>query len=83
MALEKEIAFFERIKDDLLKNHAGKFALIYGEELLGSYDTAQHAYEEGIRLVGTTEAFLVKQVIKDQPVEQLPALTLGLLHARF
>ncbi len=78
--LDKETEVFERMRDDLLKNHRGKFVVIHEEEFLGAFDTAQNAYGEGIRVVGTSEPFLVKQVVKEQAAE-IPALTLGLLNA--
>ena len=81
MALEQELAYFEVQKPQLLEHHAGQFALIHGEQLLGTYTTFQEAFEAGVRALGT-QPFLVKQVTaEDRPV-QFPALTVGLISAR-
>jgi hypothetical protein len=81
MPLEKELATFEKIKADLLKNHEGKFALIRGEEYKGAFDTAENAYTEGVKLYGR-EAFLVKKITAQEEVYRNQALSLGLMHAR-
>ena len=81
MSLETELALFEQMKADLLKNHEGKFVLIRGSEFLGAYDTAQNAYAEGVKRFGRA-AFLVKKVTKQEEVYRNQALSLGLVHAR-
>jgi hypothetical protein len=82
MALEKEIALYEKMKPELLKNHMGKFALIHGEEYIGSYDSAVNAYGEGVKRFGR-EPFLVRKVSEPEEVYRNQALSLGLIHARF
>jgi hypothetical protein len=81
MALEKELALFAKMKPELLKNHEGKFALIHGEEFLGTYYSAENAYAEGVKRFGR-EAFLVKKVSQQEEVYRNQALSLGLMHAR-
>lgn len=81
MPLEKELAVYEKMKPELLKNHAGKFALIKGEEFLGAFDTPDNAYAEGVKRFGR-EAFLVKKITEQEEVYRNQALTLGLMHAR-
>ena len=49
------------IKDALLKNHEGKFALIHGSDFIGAFDTPDNAYSEGVKLFGK-EPFLVKRI---------------------
>ena len=80
MALEKELDYFERHRLEWLEHQGGKFALIRGEKLDGIYDTAEAAYEAGIRLWGNVP-FLIKQILREDPIEQSPALMYGLLHA--
>lgn len=82
MSLEKELALFTRLKPELLKNHEGKFALIRGEEFIGAYDSAENAYAEGVKRFGC-EPFLVRKVSAQEEVYRNPALSLGLMHARF
>lgn len=62
MALEKELALFEKMKPELLKNHKGKFVLMHGEILCGTYDTAENAYNEGVKRFGR-EPFLIKKLV--------------------
>lgn len=81
MALEKELALFAKMKPELLKNHKGKFVLIRGEEFLGTYDSAENAYGEGVKRFGR-ETFLVKKVTEQEEVYRNQALALGLMHAR-
>ncbi len=78
--LEQELAHFERIKADLLKNHAGKFALIKGEEFIGAFDSADNAYKEGVTRFGR-EPFLVKRISEQEEVYRNSALFLGLMNA--
>ncbi len=82
MALEQELATFESIKAELLKNHAGKFALIKGDKFYGAFDTPANAYQEGINQFGK-ELFLVKRISQNEEVYRNPALALGLMNARF
>ncbi len=78
--LEEETKHFESIKEGLLEHHKGKFALIIGSELLGVFDTAEKAYETGIGAHGNVP-MLIKPILEHEPVESMPALTLGLLSA--
>lgn len=81
MALETELSYFTKIKEDLLKNHPGKFALIKGEELVGVFDTPANAYDEGVKKFGR-EPFMVKRVSETEEVYRNQALALGLMNAR-
>ena len=76
--LEIERGYYEEIKATLLEHHKGKFALIQGKELFGTFDTSEQAYTEGIRLFGT-EPFMAREVTEEAAVVKYPALTLGLL----
>ena len=81
MPLEKEFGYFNSIRADLVKNHEGKFALVKDETVIGTFDQAESAYRAGVAQFGT-EPFLVKQILREEPVETVPALTVGLLNAR-
>jgi hypothetical protein len=67
MALEQELATFESMKAELIKNHDGKFALIKGTEFFGSFDTPTNAYQEGINQFGK-DLFLVKRISESEEV---------------
>ncbi len=80
MALEQELAFYETIKEDLLRHHDGKFVLIVGNEQLGVFDNPDDAYNRGIELKGNVP-MLIKRVERNEPVEVIPAMVLGLINA--
>ncbi len=82
MPLEKELSKFEEIKSDLLKNHEGKFALIYREDFIGAFDTPDNAYAEGVKRFGR-EPFLIKKISASEETYRNYSLMLGLMNARF
>jgi hypothetical protein len=81
MPLEKELALFESMKQELLKNYEGKFALIRGDEFCGAFDSAANAYSEGVKRFGA-ESFLVRKISQQEEVYRNQALSLGLINAR-
>jgi hypothetical protein len=60
-ALDRELATFEQHRKALLATAAGKWALIKGAEIIGTFDTQNDAVAEGYRRFGNV-AFLVKAV---------------------
>jgi len=80
MPLETELAHYEVLKAELLKHHEGKYALIIGQDLLGVYDHSEEAYAHGLEKCGNVP-MLIKHITKDEKIDIIPALTLGLLHA--
>lgn len=80
MALDTELRYFESIKGDLLQHHEGKYALVIGTDLVGVFDHSEEAYKAGIEQRGNVP-MLIKRVSKDDPVETIPAMTLGLVRA--
>lgn len=75
MALEKELATYERLLPTLLSQE-GKFALIHDETLDGVYDTYEDALKVGYQTVGVDRPFLVKQI---QAVQQVQSVTRNLI----
>jgi hypothetical protein len=80
MPLETELAHYEVLKAELLKHHEGKYALIIGQDLLGVYDHSEEAYAHGLEKCGNVP-MLIKHITKDEKIDIIPALTLGLFHA--
>jgi hypothetical protein len=80
MALELELDAFARMKEQLLTAYEDKFVLLKGEQFLGSYDTAEAAYNAGVGAFGQ-EPFLVKKVSRVEQVFTNHALSHGLIHA--
>lgn len=80
MALETELAYFESLKAELLKHNEGKYALIIGSELIGTYDRQEDAYKAGIEAKGNVP-MLIKLISKGKATESIPAMALGLISA--
>lgn len=76
--LIEELHFFEKNKEEYLKHYEGQFALIKGKKLIGSFTTEEEAYKAGVEQFGNTP-FLIKQVVKKEPINAIPALMLGLV----
>jgi hypothetical protein len=51
-----------------------------GIGLVGAVDTPENAYKAGLERFGNT-SFLIKQVLPQDPVAHVPALSLGLIRA--
>ncbi len=81
MPFDRERAYYEQHKEDLLRHHEGKFVLIVGEDLVGSFDAQGAAYEAGIAKYGNVPLF-IKLVQRDEPKVSIPAMTLGFIGAR-
>ena len=78
--LELERNYYQSIKDELLERHHSQFALIHGEELIGTYNTEEEAYKEGVRRFGANP-FLIQQIQEQEPTDKYPSLVLGLINA--
>ena len=73
MELEQEIKTYERELPGLLA-HEGKFVLIKGDCVAGTFDTWEEAVGEGYRRFGPV-AFLAHEIRReDEPVDVLSPL---------
>jgi hypothetical protein len=67
MALERELEVFRAELPRLLQEgHKGKFVLIYGEKVLGVFQTQDEAIREGYERCDLKEAFFTRE-ITDKP----------------
>jgi hypothetical protein len=80
--LEKEVAYFEENREDLLKKAPEKFALIKGSNCLGFFDNEENAYEEGTTLF-PGEPFLIQQILPEDIIAENPAYFTGAMYASF
>jgi len=78
--LKTEIEYFEAHRRELFDRAPRKFALIKGDECIGTFDTDLNAYEEGVRLY-PDEAFLIQEILMEDTIEEMPAYYLGLINA--
>jgi hypothetical protein len=67
MALELELEKFRRLLPDLLVRDEGKFALIIGNDLIGTYQSRSDALREGYQRA-TVGPFLVQIISRDEPI---------------
>jgi hypothetical protein len=81
MPFDTETRYFNEHRAELLKHYAGKFVLIVGAEFVGAYDRQEDAYAAGVSKHGNVPLFIKRVEDEDQTVS-LPAMTLGLIHAR-
>ena len=65
--LTRELATYEREKTRLLAEARGKFVLIKGDDVIGTYDTQIGAIHAGRRRYGGV-LLLVKQVVDVDPI---------------
>jgi predicted ferric reductase len=78
--LEIELEFFTQHKDEWLRYYKGQFALVKGEELIGTFTTRTEAFSAGIGRLGNVP-FLIKVVSEEEETVQFPALTVGMINA--
>lgn len=76
----KELATYEAKKSQLLAEHKGKFALIYGDEVMGVFDSEMNALQAGYEKFGPVPLF-IQQILPHVPEQSVPALSLGILTA--
>ena len=75
-----EASTFEAQLPVLLKQHAGKFALLYGTELVGAFDTEANALAAGYQKFGPVPLY-IRQILPEEQKASAPALVLGILTA--
>ncbi len=80
LVLKEELDFFESKREEWLKIYEGKYALVKEKKLIDTFTTLEEAYQKGVELFGDSP-FLIKVVLKQDEVEKIPALTLGIIHA--
>ena len=59
--LEQEIAAYNGMKAELEQHHMGKWVLIRGDELIGTFDTLDTAAQEAVSRFGRGP-YLIRQV---------------------
>jgi len=78
--LETELAYFEENRAELLARYLGKFVLVKGTKLVGTFDSAEAAYDAGVSAFGL-ESFLIREVELVETVASIPGLYAGVLPA--
>lgn len=65
--LEKEMKWFEKNRKSLTEKHDGKYAVVFGEELVGVFDDFSEAFATGSEKVGSPN-ILVKMIVDRDPI---------------
>jgi len=78
--LSEEVALYESKRSEFLLDYEGKFVLIKGSEVAGFFDDESEAYKVGLERFGNTP-FLIRQVARQDAVQNTPALHFGLIRA--
>jgi hypothetical protein len=66
MALEREIETYRRKLPELLA-HKGKYVVIHGEDILGTFDGLDDALRAGYGRT-LTEPFLLRRIAEEEPI---------------
>jgi hypothetical protein len=78
--LELEREFYTAHEAEWMAVHPGRFVVVKGERLLGTFNSMEEALAAGAAAFGS-QSFLVRR-LGEKPAEvHIPALTLGLLRA--
>ena len=72
--LKKEIAAYERMRDDLELEHFGEWVVVHDEKLAGIYDSFEVAADNAVQRFGRGP-YLIKRV--GEPPMTLPASALA------
>lgn len=81
LALKDELKFFKAEVGELIDRYGeGKFVVVKGQDVRGPFDNHVNAYEAGIQEFGIVP-FLIRRLAKQERIEQMPALSLGILNA--
>ena len=59
--LSKEIAAYDRRRDELETDHAGEWVVVHGEHLVGTYNDFQDAATDAVRRFGRGP-YLIRRV---------------------
>ena len=74
--LASEIEFYDEHRDQFASDYPGRFLLIHGCKLHGSFDTLDAAIAEGFRQFGSNP-FLARRAGEGAIEASIPALTIG------
>ena len=66
--LTTELRVFEQHKQQWLKSNPGEFVVIVGTTVAGFFNDYESAFRAGLKRVGVSQNFLVKQVWAEEPV---------------
>jgi hypothetical protein len=78
--LEQEREFYDAHIHEWIDCQSGRFVVVKNAELIGFFDSLDEALSSGAARFGLS-SFMVRQIGESIKPANIPALTLGLLHA--
>lgn len=66
--LTMETRVFQARREEWLREHAGTFVAIQGEDVAGFFDSYAEAFKAGLARFGSKQNFLIEQVWRTEPV---------------
>ncbi len=79
MVLDAELAFFEQHRDSWAEAHEGEFVLIRGDDF-AFFASDEQAYQAALDKWGEVPV-LIRQVLREDPLDDPLSLICGTLHA--
>jgi len=77
---DAERDYFDRHREAFVAQADGKYVIVKGSRHWGFYDTGEEAYNAAVEMFGL-QPFYIKQILLEDPVHEIPAYFLGLIHA--
>jgi hypothetical protein len=68
--LSRENAAYDKVQEQLLRDHRGKIALIHGDEVVGVFSTVGEALLEGYRRFGLVR-MVAREIVEDEGPEYI------------
>jgi hypothetical protein len=67
LTFEEDIAYYQSITQDLLKNHNGKYVLIKNKANIGIFSSFEDAHKEALKRFGNTDV-LIAHIETNPPI---------------
>ena len=72
--LDKEIAAYTKMRDRLEADHFGEWAVVYGAELIGTYETFEYAVHIAVKRFGRGP-YLIREVGAEPKTIHVPMVS--------
>lgn len=66
--LATETRIFRERREEWLREHAGAYVAIQGEDVAGFFESYADAFKAGLQRFGSRQNFLIQQVWQNDPV---------------
>jgi len=73
MTFEEDLEYFEEIKEELSKQHQGKFVLIKNKENVGIFSSFEDAHKEALQRFGNVDV-VIAQIGIEPPLNYIASV---------